>query len=1845
MTSKINDKRPIGVRVGFFAVLFVVVLAVVFFVFRLLLPGIVLDFLNSNINGRCEFASLDVGLSGASVKNLSITDDTGVRALMIPELSVKYDLSKIFSKDPVRCLKRIEVRAPIVDVTRSTDGKINLVSLIKTNKDSKKIETLNLESDVSVSGGKIFLSDYSVPARPLKMELSGVSLRSEYDGAAKASRLAFSAAEKTPSKAEWTLGGLYSLSSPFCDFEGRVSSIDLGAWISMAAPEQKIRQLAGGASASLRCRGRGKGLSDLADSVFLEAVLDVSGASFRVPVAGTDVSSVNASVSASLNGVSVDRLTGFAFGAPFRASLSVSDFKKMALSGSFSLSGLSHDKVLKSPALAAAASSSGVSGGVSSISGTLSGTVSDPVVKVFAKGGGIDAAFSRIDDYSVSSVYRKGAVSVEGLSLSADGFRIDGKGWVFPESKKIMMSFSGDGYPSFLPPGLSASSVDCRFHVFGPLDNPVVAGDVSASGVEASAGGSSFRVGSAGSGFLYSGGAVYLPDLRVSGNGGSLSSSAFYDLKESSLSASLLADSYGVSASGASAVVSGGGTVAGTASAPVASVDLSIDGAFSGKSGSVRVPASANRDFVSFSADGSAMGMGISAAGRASVPDKAVDAVFSLSGIDSASFADSPSLPRLRGSLSGSLIGDINSGFLWGADLSQNSSAGVRAGVGRAGGIVRPSEKSMLSYAMLDSPEIQMPSEGGLSAAKGTLRDASAIITGGLGSLSAFASASFRDGSFAGISLDGVDFSGSVSRKRLAIDSFYAGGKDGSAYISGIADLEKDEAELRADLSEINANSVINKLDLSAWNMDAKEIFANPELSSFQGLAYLYSHLSVKKDSEYLTGRLFLPNGAWRYEKVALFSRLSSNDDRVSLDHFDLSMGPAKFTGEGFAGLRADSPVSISMKAEKAQIERLLALTRYHNLDVKGRFDGDLRISGTMGKPSVEGKIFIANPKIMGQNARSFSAEIKSSGDMLSFDNVLIAMPDGEIRAGGSVAADGRLGFSFASDSLKCRDVVWLREFVDDSGEGDGIVKVEGFVSGTKDKPVADVTFSTTPISVRSQKFDSLEGRVRYDSGRIMIDSLSVRKGEESYSVSGLLELRTPFNPSRRGFITKFFSEVDVKASVKNGSLASFSPVDKAAGGPLCTGRFEGDLEFLMSMSKRRSKIKMDMKARDGNFGGFPFERIDVNLDREDFIMKNINVELVSPGASVGVHGNFDGVDDDDKIVMTSRNFNIAALHPFLKDLPPNLLPYGKCTLDCIIDGTFREPVITSNISIDEAALGAVGLGTLSGTFSTLQENMPVEFKGEVGDDGLVPDEKVAVINASERGNVLKSDLRLAGRGGSMLLDGRLPFSFERFVLRQNGPMELNAKVDYENLDLFGIFMPLSGGTSGRLDADVAFSGVYPDIEMDGVATVKDGKLTPSFLKTPLEGCDAVVNLNGHDVILSGCTGILGGGRFEAQGMIDFEKMALKGMDLSLKGKDLKAVCSELFSGTISCDLDFKMAGDSKTLSGTASVKDALFSVSPMMFMKGEEEETEEDKDDSPMAEFLGKLSDIREGRMGSASDGGGGASGAAKGQEADPYRFDKYVPDVFKMTALAVHLDFLDGVWGSFLSSQVQMKGGLDVSGVPERPDVKGRLSLSKGNVVIPLVAAPFKLNSGGLRFNGDGFVPRVFVKAESTFGEYTSYLTVSGPATNPKIDLEGAAPSVSQANGGHDYSGLYSNSMNSNPALNSMSNEYMSRMAVSSLLEFSVMSPILNALNRSLGLSDISVELDEKGHMIIRLSRAISKNERLFLTYEYSQDINGIYRNLVGMEYKFKRGIKVRVSQDIRGGMYLWVQANRRF
>ena len=66
--------------------------------------------------------------------------------------------------------------------------------------------------------------------------------------------------------------------------------------------------------------------------------------------------------------------------------------------------------------------------------------------------------------------------------------------------------------------------------------------------------------------------------------------------------------------------------------------------------------------------------------------------------------------------------------------------------------------------------------------------------------------------------------------------------------------------------------------------------------------------------------------------------------------------------------------------------------------------------------------------------------------------------------------------------------------------------------------------------------------------------------------------------------------------------------------------------------------------------------------------------------------------------------------------------------------------------------------------------------------------------------------------------------------------------------------------------------------------------------------------------------------------------------------------------------------------------------------------------------------------------------------------------------------------------------------------------------------------------------------------------------------------------------------------------------------------------------------------GYSLIENFR-VDKKETVLMTYEYSRDVKSQYHNLIGVEYRFSRGIRVRVAQDVNGGLNLWVQSYRRF
>lgn len=1817
----------------------IIIIVLIFAALAASAPSIVRKALSGAVNGTADFTDIKIGLSKASISGLSITDNTGCRAVYVPEAELSYNLIYIFSGKPLKCLRKIRISSPELDINHSGDGSINIASLFsKSGNDKDRLngpETLDLECDAEILNAGISFSDYSIERRPLKMEMSGICLRSSYIRDAEKFSLDFKAEEIMPSKAEWSLKGEYSLKKPFCNINGGISSVDFASWLRLAAPELGIKALSGSSSVSVRCKGRGKTLQELADSIFAEASLSVKDYSLRVPMLGSDVSSVNAFISASKNGVSAERISGFFMGAPFNASISLSDYSKQSLSGKFSAENISHDKLLNMPLLAKTGASSLVSGGSTSVSGSVEGSISSPSVRLFIKSGGIDAGYSYIDSISASLEASRKSVAVHGIDCFTDGFHLKGSGWIFPDSRKLLLSFNGDGCPSFLPPQVSMSSAGCRFFVAGSFDNPVVAGELKASGLAASSDGTSMSIGNADSGFVYSGGSVYLPDLRISGNSGSIYSSAVYDINDSAVSASMRADSYGVTCNGASAVVSGDISVAGTASDPLASADISVQGSFSNYGGTFSVPASASKDFVNFSASGTACGMDIDAAGVASVPDKTVEAVFSVKGADSSYFSSSEELPSVKADLQGSVLRSPDFG-VFSSDIFQSGKK-----TGKAATVF--TDSSILAFAAFEKPEIGIPEKGALSIAKGTLDDAAFIISGTLNKLSAVGSASYN-GKIAGLDLDAIDFGAYADGKKLVIENLSAIGADGSAYVSGVA-YPGGRAELKASLSEINANSVLNNLDLSAFGIDVRQLLTNPDLVSFQGYAYLDSDLNLKKGDVRTKSRLFLPEGFWRNERIALFSTLASVNDRIMLDHFDLAMGISHFSGSGYAGLKPDSPVSLAIQAEKVNLSRILAVSPYHDIDIRGRADGEGIISGSVRNPVISAHVSINHPSFMGQRAKSLSADMRSENGTISLENMIINMPSGEIHGTGTILADGRMKMSLNADSLRCSDIICLKDFVDASSGEDGLLKMEAEVCGTQENPSGVLSFSTTPISFHKNRFDSVSGRIAYNEGRIKLDSISVRKGKEVYSASGDLALRLPINPARRGFITKFFTDADVTLSMENGRIESLMSVIPSLDEEPCSGSINGKISMNMSMAKRKSDINIDIKAENGSVYGFPFDILSLNIDRDGRAFKCLDIDFRSGDAFLKIGGDYDG-DGEDKITFLSKNFRLESLRPFLVGVPENFLPAGRCDIDGFIAGSMRAPDIESKLHVADARLGNVPLGEINGKFTTDQTMMFVDFTGEVGGDlAIKPERESIIINGNEDGNILSADVSVSSDDGTASMRAKIPFGFERFMFQHKGDMIGGIKADYANLALLGIFMPLNGPAEGVLKADIRFAGSYPDMSVRGSASVKNANFTPYFLKNPIQDLNGTVVFDRKDVMADDISGKLGGGGFKAAARADIGGMNINSAHALIYASDLDIACSELFSGKVSGNLEFSVDGEKKKLSGNASIKDSVLSVSPAMIAAaaaGDEEEQEAnsqpEKERSSKDDAKYDFETIRKLRLGLLDEDRQSAK-SSKAADSDDSPFGKYIPDFFKGTEIDVNAEVADGVWGTFLSSQVQIKGNVKAMGSLEDPNLLGKLELSKGNIAIPLVAAPFKLREGTLEFSGKGYLPDMDIMAESNYDGYTAYLTVSGNAAEPKINIDGASSYYS------DDMDYYASSSYSASSLSSMSNKYMSNRAFSSLIEFGVMSPILNALNRSIGLSDMSVEFNSNGYMVLRFARSLDKAERIFLTYEYSPDTNGVYRNLIGMEYRYKHGIRVRVSQDVKGSTYLWIQGNRKF
>jgi autotransporter translocation and assembly factor TamB len=264
-----------------------------------------------------------------------------------------------------------------------------------------------------------------------------------------------------------------------------------------------------------------------------------------------------------------------------------------------------------------------------------------------------------------------------------------------------------------------------------------------------------------------------------------------------------------------------------------------------------------------------------------------------------------------------------------------------------------------------------------------------------------------------------------------------------------------------------------------------------------------------------------------------------------------------------------------------------------------------------------------------------------------------------------------------------------------------------------------------------------------------------------------------------------------------------------------------------------------------------------------------------------------------------------------------------------------------------------------------------------------------------------------------------------------------------------------------------------------------------------------------------------------------------------------------------------------------------------------------------------------------------------------------KSVPSSLRNLFVNVQVDLNNDNWFTFLTSSLLMKGGITVAGrIPELA-LSGEVDLYRGTLNLPFLETPFKVYQGKAYFDGQDWSPSLALEAEADIGNYRVYMDYTGKMENPRVELTseppmrqdelqrmitGGAPGAPGAPGVPGMSSSFV--LSGELAANAMATRLAERV-----MDLNLIQPLFHAIGRTFGLSDVALEYTYDGFWSVRVAKALDARERLLVTYDRVLLTNGVTQNLYGIEYRFQRGMLVRVSQDDQGRYYYWVQTKYRF
>ena len=362
---------------------------------------------------------------------------------------------------------------------------------------------------------------------------------------------------------------------------------------------------------------------------------------------------------------------------------------------------------------------------------------------------------------------------------------------------------------------------------------------------------------------------------------------------------------------------------------------------------------------------------------------------------------------------------------------------------------------------------------------------------------------------------------------------------------------------------------------------------------------------------------------------------------------------------------RVDGGEEINARFDLASFpaQRLRDVFALEGYEINGPLTGEIHLYGYYREPFGFGSLSLVEPEAWGEPFGFAAAGLRFEGVGVRMDGLELGKGSGQLTGATFIRWDGTYSFNIDGRDIRLESI---RGFGVNRARLGGSATFAASGAGSLADPSYEVRGAIRDLSVNDEIVGQLSGRVNVREG---VMGIEVEAGSPSLAISG--SGRVDLSAENDADLLLRFTNTTLDPYVRAYTSVVPEEASMVVSGTLqVTGHLQNIDALLMQATIEELEL--------GVFDYLVRNHDPVELVLDDNVLQVLHMNLVGEGTALKVSGQVDLVDE--QIALRAEgDANLG----FLQGVFPNLRSSGTGNLIAEINGTFRQPIIVGNATVD----------------------------------------------------------------------------------------------------------------------------------------------------------------------------------------------------------------------------------------------------------------------------------------------------------------------------------------------------------------------------------------------------------------------------------------------------------------------------------------------------------------------------------------------------------------------------------